>query len=269
MALIANLIAFLQVYAMEARCGHWDRGETQPMGHSTFQRIYRAPMQSYSTMSMATWKTRLTMAVDTVSQRLSDFEGQGSGWRLSCIDRVAIHCSKHSPITVFSYIPSPKSIESRLCNCDCPIIQMMISDFSTPSLLTSIRSDPHPNRSVTTIRPSCTNLTIQASHTLWNCGKSEKIEDKNPNISVNVLYQDQETYTIMPLRVTQHRNRQHHVNHFLLYDDGVKEDGTEKPPDRLNESNIGWRTQKPSLSQSIIILWFENSPHCSGKIQLG
>ena len=47
---------------------------------------------------------------------------------------------------------------------------------------------------------------------------------------MNVLYQDEETHTIMPLRVIKHRNRQHHVNVFLLYDDGVKKDGTEKPP---------------------------------------
>ena len=56
---------------------------------------------------------QIDLAVDTVNRRLSDFEGQGSGWRLSCIDRVAIHCSKHSPITGSSYIPTPKSIESR------------------------------------------------------------------------------------------------------------------------------------------------------------
>ena len=56
---------------------------------------------------------QIDVAVDTVNRRLSDFEGQGSGWRLSCIERVAIHCSKHSPITGSSYIPTPKSIESR------------------------------------------------------------------------------------------------------------------------------------------------------------
>ena len=34
----------------------------------------------------------------------------------------------------------------------------------------------------------------------------------------------------MPLRVTKHRNREHHVNLFLLYDDGAKKDNTENPP---------------------------------------
>ena len=53
------------------------------------------------------------MAVDTVNRRLSDFEGHGSGSRLNCKDRVAVHCSKYSPIIGSSYIPAPKSIKGR------------------------------------------------------------------------------------------------------------------------------------------------------------
>ena len=57
-----------------------------------------------------------------------------------------------------------------------------------------------------------------------------KFEDQNPHVSINVLYHDPETNVIMPLRVTKHRNREHHVNLFLLYDDGAKEDDVENPP---------------------------------------
>ena len=56
---------------------------------------------------------QVDVAIDMVNRRLTDFEGQGSGWRLHGIDRVAIQCSKHSPITGSSYIPTPKFIESR------------------------------------------------------------------------------------------------------------------------------------------------------------
>ena len=56
---------------------------------------------------------QVDVAIDMVNRRLSDFEGRGSGWRLHGIDRVAIQCSKHSPITGSSYIPTPKFIESR------------------------------------------------------------------------------------------------------------------------------------------------------------
>ena len=38
---------------------------------------------------------------------------RGAGGRLHGIDRVAIQCSKHLPITGSSYIPTPKFIERR------------------------------------------------------------------------------------------------------------------------------------------------------------
>ena len=54
---------------------------------------------------------QVDVAIDMVNRRrLSDFEGQGSGWKLHGIDRVAIQCSKHSPISGSSYLPTPKFI---------------------------------------------------------------------------------------------------------------------------------------------------------------
>ena len=58
-------------------------------------------------------ENQIDLATDTVNRRLKDFEAQGSGWKFAGIERVAIYCSKHSPITRFSYIPTPKSIASR------------------------------------------------------------------------------------------------------------------------------------------------------------
>ena len=173
---------------------------------------------------------QIDMAVDTVNRRLSDFEGQGSGWRLSCIDRVAIHCSKHSPITGSSYIPTPKSIEGRHA------ILNVQNKYDDLCFLYSILAHIHPihwsqqSKSSVHYTPFLHELDYSGLTFPLKLRQIRKFEEQNPNISVNVLYQDEETYTIMPLRVTKHRNRQHHVNLFLLYDDGVKEDGTEKPP---------------------------------------
>ena len=58
-------------------------------------------------------ENQIDLATDTVNRRLEDFEAQGSGWKLAGIERVAIYCSKHSPITGSSYIPTPKNIASR------------------------------------------------------------------------------------------------------------------------------------------------------------
>ena len=53
-------------------------------------------------------ENQIDLATDTVNRRLENFEAQGSGWKLAGIERVAIYCSKHSPITGSSYIPTPK-----------------------------------------------------------------------------------------------------------------------------------------------------------------
>ena len=100
-------------------------------------------------------------------------------------------------------------------------------------------SDPHPNQDnhYTSFLHELdySDLTFPSK-----LRQIRKFEDQNPQISVNVLYQDQETYTIMLLRVTKYCNRLHHVNLFPLYDDGAKEDGTENPPTSAsNQTSVG------------------------------
>jgi len=56
---------------------------------------------------------QVDQAADTINRRLEDFQAQGSGFKLFAIERVSIHCSKHSPITGSSFIPTPSRIASR------------------------------------------------------------------------------------------------------------------------------------------------------------
>ena len=80
-----------------------------------------------------------------------------------------------------------------------------------------------------------------------------KFEDQNPSISINVLYHDPETNVIMPLRVTKHRNREHHVNLFLLYDDGAKEDDTENPlTDATTEAPVEETEVEPKYHYTLV-----------------
>ena len=186
---------------------------------------------------------QIDVAVDTVNRRLSDFEGQRSGWRLSCIDRLAIHCSKHSPITGSSYIPTPKSIESRRAIVN---VQNTEDDlcflYCVLAHIHPIHRSQNPNR-VTHYTPFLPELNYSGLSFPLKLRQIKKFEDLNPHISVKVLYQDQETYTIMPLRVTKHRNRQYHVNLFLLYDDGAKEGGTEEPPTGTTDETSAGETE--------------------------
>ena len=168
---------------------------------------------------------QVDLAIDMVNRRLSDFEGQGSGWRLHGIDRVAIQCSKHSPITGSSYIPTPKFIESRKAilnvkntNDDLCFLYNVLAHIHP------VDRSQHPNR-VSHYKPFLHELDYSGLTFPLKIRQIRKFEDQNPRISINVLYHDPETDIIMPLRVAKHRNREHHVNLFLLYDDGAKEDG--------------------------------------------
>ena len=57
----------------------------------------------------------------------------------------------------------------------------------------------------------------------------------------------------MPLRVTKHRNREHHVNLFLLYDDGAKEDDVENPPtDATTEAPADETEAEPKYHYTLV-----------------
>ena len=205
---------------------------------------------------------QVDVAIDMVNRRLTDFQGQGSGWRLHGIDRVAIQCSKHSPITGSSYIPNPKFIESRKAIVNVKNVNDDLCFLY--SVLAHIHPiDRNPNQ-IFHYKPFLHELDYSGLTFPLKIRQIRKFEDQNSHISINVLYHDPETNVIMPLRVTKHRNREHHVNLFLLYDDGAKEDDVENP--RLMQRPRHLR-KKQQLSQSIIILWFAASPHCFGRIQ--
>ena len=173
---------------------------------------------------------QVDVAIDMVNRRLTDFEGQGSGWRLHGIDRVAIQCSKHSPITGSSYIPTPMFIKSRKAIVNVKNVNDDLCFlYSVLAHIHPVDGSQNPNQAFH-YKPFLQELDYSGLTFPLKIRQIRKFEDQNPHISINVLYHDPETRTIMPLRVTKHRNRIHHVNLFLLYDDGAQNDSTENPP---------------------------------------
>ena len=165
---------------------------------------------------------QIDVAVDTVNRRFSDFEGQGSGWPLNGIDRVAMQCSKHSPITGSSYIPTPKFIESRKAVVNVKNkYDYLCFLYSVLAHIHPVDRSQNPNR-VSNYMPFLHELDYSGLTFPLKIHQIRKFEDQNSQISINVLYHDPESHMIMPLRVTEHRNRLHHVNLFLLYSDGAK-----------------------------------------------
>ena len=196
---------------------------------------------------------QVDVAIDMVNRRLTDFEGQGSGWRLHGIDRVAIQCSKHSPITGSSYIPTPKFIESRKAIVNVKNVNDDLCFlYSVLAHIHPIHWSQSPNR-MSHYKPFLHELDYSGLTFPLKIRQIRKFEDQSPHISINVSYHDPETNVIMPLRVTKHRNREHHVNLFLLYDDGAKEDDTENPPtDAVPESPAEETEVEPKYHYTLV-----------------
>ena len=215
------------------------------MGCSTSQRIYQASMQSYSTMKMAIKKSRSTwrwiQLIDGF-RILKNMEvgGDWTVWIESLFTAANTHPSQDLPTSLLQN--SSKAV-MRFVN-----IRNKDDLCFLYSILAHIHpTDPHPNR-VNHYTPFLHKLDYSGLTIPLKLRQIRKFEDQNPQIFVNVLYHDQETYTIMPLRVTKYRNRQHHVNLFLLDDDGAKNKqcGTENPPtDTSNGTSVGETEAEP------------------------
>ena len=146
-------------------------------------------MSNFSTIEDKDLKEQVDVAIDMVNRRLTDFEGQGSEWRLHGIDRVAIQCSKHSPITGSSYIPTPKFIESR---------KAIVNVKNTNDDLCFLVQCPRPNPSNSTgvktqigsihYKPSLHELDYSGLTFPLKIRQIRKFGDQNPRISINVLY---------------------------------------------------------------------------------
>ena len=62
------------------------------------------------------------------------------------------------------------------------------------------------------------------------------MRSESTNFLVNVLYNDEDTHAIMPLRISNRRGQQHHVNLFCLYDDSKKQEDESSKPLQVTET---------------------------------
>ena len=163
----------------------------------------------------------ITEAIDEGINRLLEnlltFESQGSGWTLVAVDRLKVSTAQFNPIGGSSYIPSPKRIAN---THTCLNVENKQDEFC---FLYSIAASVL-NLDVNAHRPSKYRDFISGLKTdglrfplpLYQIPKFERL---NPDYSVNVFYLDDETSTIMPLKLTKCFERQHHVDMLLLAED--------------------------------------------------
>ena len=156
------------------------------------------------------------------------------------IGKTVTYDQARSPIIGSSYIPTPKFIESRkaVLNVNNKNDHLCFL-YSVLAHIHPVDKSRDPNE-VYHYKPFLHELDYSGLTFPLKIRQIRKFEDQNQQFSINVLYHDSETSTIMPLRLTDCRGRLHHVNLFMLYNDGVKS-AEKTPTDTTNvtEPSIG------------------------------
>ena len=159
----------------------------------------------------------IDQSINRLLENLSTFESQGSGWTLVAVDRLEVSTAQFNPIGGSSYIPSPKRIANTHA---CINVQNEDDDFCflytiAASVLKINRDAERPSK----YRDFISGLKTDGLRFPLPLYQIPKFERLNPEYSVNVFYLDDETSTIMPLKLTKCFERQHHVDMLLLAED--------------------------------------------------
>ena len=144
-------------------------------------------------------------------QSFETYIRESSGWLLRKVLHLKIHTINYKPLGGSSFIHLPSSLERSEC-----IINIHNKD--NKCFLWSILASLHPME----LNPENVDHYTSYEHTLnldkidfpVSISQIDKFENLNKSVSVNVFaYEDKE---IIPLKITKHVTRQHHVNLLLL-----------------------------------------------------
>ena len=155
---------------------------------------------------------QLDRAVGTITTRIEDFTEMGSGWSIKGINTLRIHIASFNPIGGSSYIPTPKKIATTKA-----IVNVKNTDDQC--FVYSILAHLHPASNYSDLpwkySPFIDELNVSGLEFPLKVQQVPRFEALNPTISINVLHVDKRQM-IVPLHVTDHRDRKHQINLLLL-----------------------------------------------------
>ena len=143
---------------------------------------------------------------------------QGSGWNIEKFLKMDLFIAAYDSILGSSYIRTPDSIANKHA------IVNVKNDGDDFCFLYSVLAQIYPCKNN---RHQTYNYQEHIENKTLNCtglkfplplNKISLFESLNPTIGVSVLYVDDDESTFFPVRVTEFRNRLHHINLLLLHD---------------------------------------------------
>ena len=132
------------------------------------------------------------------------------------VDRLEVSTAQFNPIGGSSYIPSPERIANTQTCINVQNKDEFCFLYSIAASVLNLNNNPHrPSK----YRDFISGLKTDGLRFPLPLNQIPKFERLNPEYSVNVFYLDDETSTIMPLKLTKCFERQHHVDMLLLAED--------------------------------------------------
>ena len=154
-------------------------------------------------------------AIVKLLDRLEVFEGQGSGWTLQNVEKLDLDMARYNPIGGSLFIPSPDRIKITHCCLNIQNKDELCFLYCIAASIFKINWKQNPERTHHYIN-HISKFNIDGLRFPLPPNQIPKVEKQNEDYSVNVFHLDEETNTIMPLKLTKNTNRKFHVDLLLL-----------------------------------------------------
>ncbi|XP_052765064.1 uncharacterized protein LOC128206548 [Mya arenaria] len=167
---------------------------------------------TYITLSVDDWNEHdLNEAIQKMFASLEEFIRRGSGCYVKKVLKLEIHTVGYKPVSGSSYLPLPKSLaySRSLLNIENDDDKCFLY-----CLLASMHHVTIQPEQVEHYLPYKQEIDMLGINYPVKLADIRKVERRNENISINVFTYEKET--IVPLRITEHTRRPHHVNLLWL-----------------------------------------------------
>ena len=158
----------------------------------------------------------LNEAMQKIYARMEKYLREGSGWFVKHVIKLEVHTINYSPIHGPMFIPLPQTLFM-----SHSILNVYNNDDKcfVYCILASLHPTVDTPENVVHYTPYEHELDMSGIEYPVTLSQMSRFERQNSNISVNIFAMEDKE--IVPLRITEHTERLHHVN-LLLLQDGEK-----------------------------------------------
>ena len=154
------------------------------------------------------------------ANKIEGFSGQNSGWVVSQIKYLRLCWGCYRPLMAGTYIPTPKCIVGKRAIVNVQSIDdLNCFQYSVLSGMNVLKCGPHSVKCRPSLyKPYLHLLNMDGIQSPVALSAINQFEKQNPEISVNVIYLDDE-HQFVPIRTSKFCNqRKHHVILLMLTD---------------------------------------------------